>query len=204
MSAPVKSTSGATIFIMYAPRKFAPRSLANRKSAPVKFCDEERGIFPSVRRRERSRFERSTRSPSESSVVTHAQSQVLAELLRDVNFDQIVTTELLRRAAVELAPSIRFRGVQFRARRSGEDDAGGGRGGETERGRAGRGDVVGGSTRLHARATALNARDRGEGDGSDRAHRVRALSAASSARGDVAGVRRERRGTDEDGTRREA
>ena len=50
MSAPVKSTSGATIFIMYAPRKFAPRSLANRKSAPVKFCDEERGIFPSVRR----------------------------------------------------------------------------------------------------------------------------------------------------------
>ena len=190
MSAPVKSTSGATIFIMYAPRKFAPRSLANRRSAPVKFCDEPNAVrFRQYVARERSRFEPPSRSPSESSVVvTHAQSQVLAELLRDVDFDQIVTAELLRRAAVELAPSIRFRGVQFRARRSGEDDAGGGRGGETERGRAGRGDVVGGSTRLHARATALNARDRGEGDGSDRAHRVRALSAASSARGDVAGV----------------
>ena len=153
--------------------------------------------------RERSRFEPPSRSSIESSVVvTHAQSQVLAELLRDVDFDQIVTAELLRRAAVELAPSIGFRGVQFRVRRSGEDDARGGRGGRG--GETGRGDVVGGSTRLHARATALDARDRGEGDGSDRTHRVRASSAAASARGVVADISArtawERRGRDETGS----
>jgi len=143
--------------------------------------------------RERSRVERSARARIESNpkVATHRKSQVLAELLRDVHLDQVVPTELLRRAAVELAAAIRFGGIQLRARGAGEDDARRGGGGEPERGGAGRGDVVGGLTRVRARAMALDARRRSEGARGDRGHRARASSATSSACGVV--TRRERR-----------